>query len=402
MLQFAAAKRVANSAELSPRPMKVSRLVSQDIILIDDSQPEVVEVLDCDQDSPGISSSLRVVNPGKGGCGAIFSSEDWKASTDSSICVQTAKGQAICEPLVTSPVLESKPQTEERDKPVKRTKKAANIQRPAKTHVGGYVTLAKNWDTGIDVSGWMMSEKLDGMRAVWVKGALYTRTGNLIQAPPFFLEKIPPDVVLDGELFLGRGKFHEVMSVCRSSKMDDRWKNVKYMVFDAPEANGGISERLKVAREALDIPRGEPEGAWCVQVLDQDVCKGPEMVMERLAEIEGAGGEGVMLRHPTATYKAGRVRDLLKVKSFKDDEALVVGHQGGVGKHGGRLGALECRSRTGKSFKVGTGFSDMQREAPPPIGSVITFKYFELSKTGIPRFPVYGRIRPDIEVADFH
>jgi DNA ligase-1 len=96
-----------------------------------------------------------------------------------------------------------------------------------------------------------------------------------------------------------------------------------------------------------------------------------------------------------------------------DGEAIVVGHEPGGGKNVGRLGALVCegrppedatagegassggggrrRQRTTKRFKVGTGFTEEEREHPPPIGSVVTYRYFELTKSGVPRFPSYWR-----------
>jgi DNA ligase-1 len=106
-----------------------------------------------------------------------------------------------------------------------------------------------------------------------------------------------------------------------------------------------------------------------------------------------------MLREPASVYVAGRSTTLLKVKTFHDAEAEVIGHEPGKGRHRGRLGALSVRLSNGKIFSVGTGFSDKQRETPPPIGALITFRYQELSDAGIPRFPSYVGIRSDIDVA---
>jgi DNA ligase-1 len=53
----------------------------------------------------------------------------------------------------------------------------------------------------------LMSEKLDGMRAVWDGEGLYSRTGKPVSAPPSFFEQLPPGFALDGELFLGRKRF---------------------------------------------------------------------------------------------------------------------------------------------------------------------------------------------------
>ena len=100
-----------------------------------------------------------------------------------------------------------------------------------------------------------------------------------------------------------------------------------------------------------------------------------------------------MLRRPGSFYESGRSHTLLKVKSFHDAEALVVAHLPGAGKHAGRLGALECTMPDGTQFSVGTGFSDAERSAPPPLGARITYRYQELSKDGVPRFPSFVGVR---------
>jgi DNA ligase 1 len=124
-------------------------------------------------------------------------------------------------------------------------------------------------------------------------------------------------------------------------------------------------------------------------------CRGTGHLREDLARVEALGGEGLMLRQPGSTYEVGRSATLLKVKTFQDAEATVVGHQAGAGKHKGRLGALLVRLADGKEFAVGTGLTDKERESPPPVGSVIAFRYQELSDAGIPRFPSYVGVRID-------
>ncbi len=102
-----------------------------------------------------------------------------------------------------------------------------------------------------------------------------------------------------------------------------------------------------------------------------------------------------MLRQPESRYEVGRSLTLLKVKSFHDAEARVLEHLKGAGRHKGRLGALLVELPNGTQFSVGTGFSDAERSAPPPIGSLITFRYQELSDGGVPRFPSYVGVRTD-------
>jgi DNA ligase-1 len=109
----------------------------------------------------------------------------------------------------------------------------------------------------------------------------------------------------------------------------------------------------------------------------------------------------LMMRKKNSAYDHGRSNELLKVKTFKDDEAIVYDHQKGKGRHKGRMGAVMCRLRDGTEFKVGSGFSDKEREDPPPIGTVISYRYFEMTKAGVPRFPVYLRVRADVGEAEF-
>jgi len=197
--------------------------------------------------------------------------------------------------------------------------------------------------------------------------------------------------------------------VVRRQDAPKEWERVTFTVYDAPGAPGGIADRLAAARAALPATPDASLGldaqtaaaAGGAAVLAHEVCRGAEHVKQRLAEVEAAGGEGLILRHPTAAHRGGRTTDVLKVKSKKDDEALVIGHEPGKGKHEGRLGALLCKLRSGVTFKVGTGFSDAEREDPPPVGSVVTFQYFELTEARVPRFPAYQRVRPDVAASDF-
>jgi predicted DNA-binding WGR domain protein len=127
------------------------------------------------------------------------------------------------------------------------------------------------------------------------------------------------------------------------------------------------------------------------------LCEGFDHLREELARVEALGGEGLMLRQPGSKYVAGRSTTLLKVKTFHDAEATVVGHAEGSGRHKGRLGALICELPGGIRFNVGTGFSDAERENPPDIGAVITFRYQELSDDGVPRFPLWVGERLDVD-----
>ena len=251
--------------------------------------------------------------------------------------------------------------------------------------------LAESWAGVIDPTGWLFSEKLDGVRAYWDGMQFLSRLGNLFHAPSWFHEGLPA-VPLDGELWMGRKAFQRTLSVVRRQDGGDAWREVCFLVFDAPAATGGFEERLEFVHRCMDERR--PTYA---RRHDHMVCGGVRHVNEELDRVMTLGGEGLMLRQPGSLYEAGRSRTLLKVKRCHDAEASVVGHEPGAGRHKGRLGALLVETSEGVRFAVGTGFSDRQREEPPPVGATITFRYQELSDRGVPRFPVFAGMCVDAE-----
>ncbi|HWH68001.1 MAG TPA: DNA ligase, partial [Candidatus Sulfotelmatobacter sp.] len=270
-------------------------------------------------------------------------------------------------------------------------------QRPVRAGVGGDneaeagppLLLAESWDNATDLSDWWMSEKLDGVRAYWDGKQFLSRQGNLYHAPAWFLEGLP-EVPLDGELWIDRKKFQRTVSIVRRQDKNDLWKEVRFLVFDAPAAGGGFEDRLGFLRDLLakgTAPYVHPHEHTC--------CRDLEHLRAELGRVESLGGEGLMLRQPGSKYVAGRSATLLKVKTFHDAEALVIGHQAGEGRHKGRLGALLVSLADGTRFAIGTGFSDRERSQPPAVGATVTFRYQELSEAGVPRFPSYVGVRLD-------
>jgi DNA ligase 1 len=268
-------------------------------------------------------------------------------------------------------------------------------QKPVKASADGEETegppllLAETWDTAADLNGWWMSEKLDGVRAFWDGKQFLSRQGNLYHAPDWFVEGFP-ETPLDGELWIGRKSFQKTVGIVRRQDKTELWRGVRFEVFDAPQAGGGFEERIDFLRDAIARQTNE-----FIHMHAHELCRGVDHLREELRRVESLGGEGLMLRQPGSKYHAGRSSTLLKVKTFHDAEAVVIGHQGGAGKHAGRLGALVARLPDGTEFSVGTGFSDRERSAPPAIGTTITFRYQELSDAGVPRFPSYVGVRAD-------
>jgi DNA ligase-1 len=258
---------------------------------------------------------------------------------------------------------------------------------------GAPVLLAERWDSQSDLSGWWMSEKLDGLRAYWDGRQFFSRLGNPFHVPDWFLEGLP-DTPLDGELWIGRKMFQRTSGIVRRQDKTDLWRQVRYVVFDAPQHGGVFEERLAFFHDIL----AERQPPFVIPH-PHEVCRGLDHLRAELVRVEALGGEGLMLRQPHSTYQVGRSATLLKVKSFLDAEGRVVGHKAGAGRHKGRLGALQVELADGTRVDVGTGFSDAEREDPPPIGSIITFRYQELSEAGVPRFPSYVRMHEEVELS---
>ncbi|RPA78484.1 DNA ligase/mRNA capping enzyme [Ascobolus immersus RN42] len=250
-----------------------------------------------------------------------------------------------------------------------------------------------------------MSEKLDGVRAIWTGSTFLSRLGNPFYAPAWFTKKLPKDRVLDGELFTARGDFQKCVSIVRTQDNPDAWKfTVSYRVFDIPsERNLSFEDRMKSLKKLFEFING-PDGLrtpW-LRLVDHEICKNKAHLIEKLDEMGRLGGEGMMIREPGSLYEEGRSKTLLKVKRFLDCDAIVRGHEQGQGRNAGVCGALRCEMLTGVGgkpngvfFKCGSGLTDKLRSKPPKIGSVIIVKYQELSKSGNPRFPTFQGVRAD-------
>ncbi|MCK9389815.1 MAG: DNA ligase [Sulfuritalea sp.] len=248
--------------------------------------------------------------------------------------------------------------------------------------------LAEHYRGDVDVSRYWVSEKLDGVRASWDGKVLQFRSGNLVPAPKWFLDGLPRQP-LDGELWLGRGSFDQLSSIVRHQTPDDtEWRRVRYMIFELPNAAGSFSDRveqIKIITAAANLP-------W-LQAVPQFRLSDAAALQKMLRDIVRNGGEGLMLHRDDATYETGRTSVLLKVTPWLDAEASVVAHLPGKGKYAGMLGALRMELPDGRRFALGSGLTDALRRNPPPVGTLVTYRYRELTQNGMPRFPRYLRVR---------
>lgn len=253
------------------------------------------------------------------------------------------------------------------------------------------LTLASEYQAGIALDGYWVSEKLDGVRAYWDGTRLISRSGKPIHAPEWFVRDFPK-TVLDGELWMGRQRFDEVSGIVRrSSPSDEDWREIRYMLFDLPHFPGTFDERLTelfslVTR--MNIP-------W-LQAIPQFRVASHEALLQELADVTAEGSEGLMLHRGSAAYHSIRSADLLKLKTLADAEATVISHVPGQGRLTGMMGSLLVETDDGIRFRIGTGFSDAERRDPPPPGSRITYQYSGTTARGVPRFARFLRVRNDL------
>jgi DNA ligase-1 len=248
--------------------------------------------------------------------------------------------------------------------------------------------LANRYHDQIEIANYWVSEKFDGVRGYWDGTQMMSRQGNIIQTPLWFVDALPK-TPLDGELWLGRGQFDQLSGIIRRHHIDEEdWRLVKYLIFDLPASEQTFD--LRVEKIKLIVKRVNRSHIQSVKQfkLDDHV-----VLLETLDRIVKNKGEGLMLHRGASHYQNSRSDDLLKLKKSSDAEATVIEHYGGKGKYTGLLGSMLVETNDQRRFKLGTGFSDLERANPPPIGTIITYRYFGLTQKGTPRFASFLRIR---------
>ncbi|MEI9866424.1 MAG: hypothetical protein WDN00_18085 [Limisphaerales bacterium] len=161
------------------------------------------------------------------------------------------------------------------------------------------MTLGTDYTTDVNPAGWLVSEKMNGCRAYWDGSQFWTRGGNVISAPAWFMEGLPTSH-LDGEIWAGRESFEEA----RLAVQFGRWtRRCRFVAFDAPAFQGTWARRMRGAEHIWrDVVKFEP-------------VKSRAGLMKRLREVKNWGGEGLMIRNSETTgYETGKTSNLLKVK----------------------------------------------------------------------------------------
>jgi DNA ligase-1 len=239
-----------------------------------------------------------------------------------------------------------------------------------------------------NISGWYMSEKLDGIRGYWDGKNLYTKNGNLINTPKNFTKNFP-SFELDGELWSKRNDFENIQSIVLDDDPSQKWVQISYNIFEVPNAKGDFLERLKKVKDWFSKHPNKN-----IKIIEQIECEDEEHLMDFLEEIVALKGEGVIVKDALKEYHTGRSAYILKVKKAFDMEGEVIGYN--YNKTTKKLKSLNIKLSNGIKFKLGSGLSKKEKLNPQKLGEYVTFKYYGFTKNGKPKFASFLRVR-DVE-----
>lgn len=271
---------------------------------------------------------------------------------------------------------------------------------------------------------WAVEPKLDGARCVAYlpanrgKVVLYSRSGKeyrnfesvraRLQEINDLRNPAAEDLVLDGEVVSYVQNRIDFQSLQHTLFRKDGVESgqLRYLVFDATNRSDWerpqktYEDRYRFAVTFIsDSLRDVPGAIARLGVVDMFIAENPdsEKMLKYSRDFVERGYEGAMFRRADLPVAMKRSKSLLKVKSFTDDEAILTGAVEGTGKYEGLLGALQCQTKTGRAFEIGSGFTDEQRRhfwrGFKDLPKSVNFKYQELTEDGIPRFPVFRGFR---------
>jgi DNA ligase-1 len=254
-----------------------------------------------------------------------------------------------------------------------------------------------------------MQPKLDGVRCLFTKDGAFSRTGKQFMNVQHIKEELQeffdqnPAMVLDGELYNHnlRNDFEKIISLVRKQKPTDEDRSearklTQYHVYDYTNTSMSNMVNYKYRLNQLtcsDIYTSSIHYVESRRVKSMKQAK--DFHIRKLAE----GYEGSILRTNTP-YKHGRSWGLMKFKDFHDAEATIVDYQEGKGKRLGTIGKFIMQDDDGNVFGCppgkGYNYSDMKcilENIHKYMGQRATFTYFERTKAGSYRHPLFKTLR---------
>lgn len=230
--------------------------------------------------------------------------------------------------------------------------------------------LAKDYQPETALEKYWVSEKLDGIRAYWNGINLKTRNGHVIHAPKWFTQPLPSFPV-EGELWAGRGRFHVVQTTVMDTQADDvAWRSIGFYLFDLPHDLDTFDNRYANLSRWLESLKQQGDYSH-LALVEQYAINSEVELNQKLLALSEKGAEGLMLKRIDVEYQSGRTDALLKLKTYQDREAVIIGYKAGKGKYKGQVGALLVRNSDGVEFYLGSGLSDQLRDKPSALLSHI-------------------------------
>ncbi|WP_122893283.1 DNA ligase [Arcobacter peruensis] len=249
---------------------------------------------------------------------------------------------------------------------------------------------AKTYDKSQKIKNWVMSEKLDGIRAYWNGKNLISKNGNIIFAPKYFIKEFP-NFELDGELWTKRNDFENIQSIVLDKIPSKHWKQITYNIFEVPNSKGDFLTRLEKIKHWQEKNHNN-----YIKIIKQIKCKNKEHLDRYLNELVKKQAEGIILKNPIPKYFTGRNPNILKVKNFLDSEGEVIAiNYNESTSEKSKFKSLKLKLKNGVVFNLGNGFSKQERINHPKIADIVTFKYYNLTRFGKPKFASFLRVRKD-------
>ncbi len=293
----------------------------------------------------------------------------------------------------------------------------------------------------------LVSEKFDGWRALWdpkIKD-FRKKNGDPLNAPKSWVKRMEwfekkmakapnQKVSFDGELYVGRGRLSDASRVlarknwASEEAKEEAWNQLSFIIFDSPNLNTKESGFESLYRHFNDnlydlnfshdgvkssVPKKvvleiNEDGSVVDMTTSEPVFFAPQFKVKDLDQLDDAlyqvvsrNAEGFMMRQDDSIFETGRVQTILKVKPAFTEEGLVVGYEEGLGKREGKVGSLLMQTKlkdgTKKRWKLGSGLSDYDTENPPPLNSVVEYKFRTKSERGAPIEASFLRARPELD-----
>lgn len=245
--------------------------------------------------------------------------------------------------------------------------------------------------------------KLDGIRALCKNDILYTRKKkSLIYTDGHFKKlreeinrlrkKLPDNIILDGELYNHELSFNEITSIVRTQKKIHPNENlIQYFIFDFIDYDKPFTDRFNILKDAFN------EDFEYLELVEYNVADNYDDIYFYHNEYVNAGFEGLIARECDGKYISGRTYNLMKYKMFYEDEGEIIDIREGEGSEKG-LALFTIKDKNNRIFNARPqGTFELRKkwfeDSNYIKGKIVTYKYFELSKDGIPRFPVVKCLR---------